>query len=338
MRQAWRVSDVRAAEKALMATLPDGTLMQRAAAGLARRCVLLLEEAAVSTAPRCFLLVGSGDNGGDTLYAGARLAARGARVRALLLAPTGCTWPGSPRCAGRAVSPCVTCPIAPIWCSTASSGSAPAVDCGRRPRRSPAPWPACADAGGSAAAGGRGGRAERRRRGHRRRARRRGDRGRDRDVRLPETRARGGSGRDPGRAGRAGRHRARRDPARRSGDPGAGRRRHRRLVAAARTEFRQVHARGGRRRDRLGALSRRRRAVGGRGAAPARPAWSGMRAAPTRTSCVPIRRWWRRRGWPTPAGCRPGCAVPGSAPTTTPAPSCARCSPPRCRCCWTPTR
>ena len=41
----------------------------------------------MSTAPRVLLLVGSGDNGGDTLYAGARLAARGAQVRALLLSP-----------------------------------------------------------------------------------------------------------------------------------------------------------------------------------------------------------------------------------------------------------
>ena len=84
MRQAWRVADVRAAEKALMAKLPDGTLMQRAAAGLARRCALLLESV---YGARVLLLVGSGDNGGDTLYAGARLAARGAQVRALLLQP-----------------------------------------------------------------------------------------------------------------------------------------------------------------------------------------------------------------------------------------------------------
>src|SRR3954447_2035437 len=87
MRQAWRVADVRAAEKALMATLPGGTLMQRAAAGLARRCVLLLEESGGAYGARVLLLVGSGHNGGDTLYAGARLAARGAQVRALLLNP-----------------------------------------------------------------------------------------------------------------------------------------------------------------------------------------------------------------------------------------------------------
>jgi ADP-dependent NAD(P)H-hydrate dehydratase / NAD(P)H-hydrate epimerase len=87
MRLAWRVADVRAAEKALMATLPDGALMQRAAAGLARRCALLLDETGGVYGASVLLLVGSGDNGGDTLYAGASLAGRGARVCALLLNP-----------------------------------------------------------------------------------------------------------------------------------------------------------------------------------------------------------------------------------------------------------
>ena len=87
MRQAWRVADVRAAEKALMATLPEGTLMQRAAAGLARRCTLLLAESGGVYGAQVLLLIGSGDNGGDALYAGARLAERGAQVRALLLNP-----------------------------------------------------------------------------------------------------------------------------------------------------------------------------------------------------------------------------------------------------------
>ncbi len=87
MREAWRVADVRAAETALMAALPEGTLMQRAAAGLARRCVLVLQDSGGVYGATVVLLVGSGDNGGDTLYAGARLAGRGAQVRALLLDP-----------------------------------------------------------------------------------------------------------------------------------------------------------------------------------------------------------------------------------------------------------
>ncbi|MGW5673151.1 NAD(P)H-hydrate dehydratase, partial [Micromonospora sp. NPDC003776] len=87
MRPVWRVADVRAAEAGLMATLPPGTLMQRAAAGLARRCALLLTDRGGVYGARVLLLVGSGDNGGDTLYAGAHLARRGAAVTALLLTP-----------------------------------------------------------------------------------------------------------------------------------------------------------------------------------------------------------------------------------------------------------
>ncbi|MEU3453311.1 NAD(P)H-hydrate dehydratase [Micromonospora sp. NPDC006766] len=87
MRPVWRVADVRTAEAGLMATLPPGTLMQRAATGLARRCALLLADRGGVYGARVLLLVGSGDNGGDTLYAGARLARRGAAVSALLLTP-----------------------------------------------------------------------------------------------------------------------------------------------------------------------------------------------------------------------------------------------------------
>ncbi|MFR9774726.1 NAD(P)H-hydrate dehydratase [Micromonospora sp. MS34] len=87
MRPVWRVAEVRAAEAGLMGTLPPGTLMQRAAAGLARRCALLLTERGGVYGAQVLLLIGSGDNGGDTLYAGAHLARRGAAVSALLLTP-----------------------------------------------------------------------------------------------------------------------------------------------------------------------------------------------------------------------------------------------------------
>ncbi|MBU8857059.1 MULTISPECIES: NAD(P)H-hydrate dehydratase [unclassified Micromonospora] len=87
MRQVWRVADVRAAEAGLMATLPAGALMQRAAAGLARRCALLLAGRGGVYGARVLVLVGSGDNGGDALFAGAHLARRGAAVTALLLTP-----------------------------------------------------------------------------------------------------------------------------------------------------------------------------------------------------------------------------------------------------------
>ncbi|WP_346092408.1 NAD(P)H-hydrate dehydratase [Streptomyces olivaceiscleroticus] len=84
MRTAYSVEKVRAAERDLMARLPAGALMQRAAAGLAVACADLLGRVYGS---RVVLLVGSGDNGGDALYAGARLARRGAGVRAVLLSP-----------------------------------------------------------------------------------------------------------------------------------------------------------------------------------------------------------------------------------------------------------
>jgi NAD(P)H-hydrate repair Nnr-like enzyme with NAD(P)H-hydrate epimerase domain len=84
MRTAYSVETVRAAERELMDRLPAGALMQRAAAGLAAACAGMLGRTYGS---RVVLLVGSGDNGGDALYAGARLARRGAGVSAVLLSP-----------------------------------------------------------------------------------------------------------------------------------------------------------------------------------------------------------------------------------------------------------
>jgi len=83
MRNAHSVAAVREAESALMANVPEGALMQRAAAGLASVCIGLLPAVYGS---RVVVLAGSGDNGGDALYAGARLAARGAVVTAVAAA------------------------------------------------------------------------------------------------------------------------------------------------------------------------------------------------------------------------------------------------------------
>ncbi|HEU5417223.1 MAG TPA: NAD(P)H-hydrate dehydratase [Streptosporangiaceae bacterium] len=80
MRNAHATADVRTAEQALMSRLPAGTLMSRAAAGLASVCAGLLGQVYGS---RVAILAGSGDNGGDALYAGALLARRGAVVTAL---------------------------------------------------------------------------------------------------------------------------------------------------------------------------------------------------------------------------------------------------------------
>jgi hydroxyethylthiazole kinase-like uncharacterized protein yjeF len=82
MRSAYGVERVRAAEAEAMGRVPEGALMQRAAAGLAAVCADVLGRVYGS---RVVLLVGSGSNGGDALYAGARLARRGAGVTAVLL-------------------------------------------------------------------------------------------------------------------------------------------------------------------------------------------------------------------------------------------------------------
>jgi ADP-dependent NAD(P)H-hydrate dehydratase / NAD(P)H-hydrate epimerase len=88
MRQAYQVAAVRAAERALMDKLPEGTLMRRAAAGLASACAALLaRHPGYVYGARILVLTGTGDNGGDALYAGALLARRGAAVTAITAGP-----------------------------------------------------------------------------------------------------------------------------------------------------------------------------------------------------------------------------------------------------------
>src|SRR5882757_7829660 len=84
MRYAHTVEVVRAAEGAVMARVAEGALMQRAAAGLATVCVEVVGRV---YGARVVVLAGSGSNGGDALFAGARLARRGAAVTAVLLVP-----------------------------------------------------------------------------------------------------------------------------------------------------------------------------------------------------------------------------------------------------------
>ncbi len=88
MRAAWRAAEIRAAERLLMASVSEHTLMARAAAGVARRCAALLAGRGRVYGSRVLLLVGAGNNGGDALFAGALLARRGAVVSALLLDPS----------------------------------------------------------------------------------------------------------------------------------------------------------------------------------------------------------------------------------------------------------
>jgi hydroxyethylthiazole kinase-like uncharacterized protein yjeF len=71
-----------------MALVTDGTLMQRAAAGLAAVCADLLRSGAGGVyGARVVVLAGTGDNGGDALYAGERLARRGAAVTVIQAGP-----------------------------------------------------------------------------------------------------------------------------------------------------------------------------------------------------------------------------------------------------------
>ncbi|BBG04575.1 MULTISPECIES: NAD(P)H-hydrate dehydratase [Pseudonocardia] len=80
----YTADQVRASEGAMAETVADGVLMRRAAGGLAAQ---LREFLGSTYGRRVVLLVGAGDNGGDTLWTGAELRRRGAQVTALLLAP-----------------------------------------------------------------------------------------------------------------------------------------------------------------------------------------------------------------------------------------------------------
>ncbi|MET1061292.1 MAG: bifunctional ADP-dependent NAD(P)H-hydrate dehydratase/NAD(P)H-hydrate epimerase [Aeromicrobium sp.] len=79
MLTAHRVADIRAAEEALAATLPEGELMRRASVGLADRL------GHIPAGEVAVVLVGPGNNGGDALYAAAHLLDRGVRIDLCLL-------------------------------------------------------------------------------------------------------------------------------------------------------------------------------------------------------------------------------------------------------------
>lgn len=88
MDGVYTAEQIRTAETALMATLPAGALMHRAATGLAVHTARVLGRGQGRVyGARVVLAVGAGNNGGDALFAGAWLARRGARVTAVLLDP-----------------------------------------------------------------------------------------------------------------------------------------------------------------------------------------------------------------------------------------------------------
>jgi ADP-dependent NAD(P)H-hydrate dehydratase / NAD(P)H-hydrate epimerase len=88
MRHYYSVDAIRDAEAPLLASLPDGVLMRRAAFGLA---TAILGELTARTGGvagrRVCAVVGSGDNGGDALWAATFARRRGAAADALLLNP-----------------------------------------------------------------------------------------------------------------------------------------------------------------------------------------------------------------------------------------------------------
>lgn len=78
--------DLRQAEQRLLKGKPEGFLMDRAAARLAVVCAELLQESVGHVyGARVAMLVGTGDNGGDALLAGALLRRRGVAVDALIV-------------------------------------------------------------------------------------------------------------------------------------------------------------------------------------------------------------------------------------------------------------
>ncbi|QBS43029.1 NAD(P)H-hydrate dehydratase [Nocardia sp. CS682] len=87
-RGYFTADEVRAAEAELFTRVPDGVPMQRAAHGLATVVAGELRARTGGVAGRSVtLLVGSGDNGGDALWAGSMLRRRGVAVTAVLLNP-----------------------------------------------------------------------------------------------------------------------------------------------------------------------------------------------------------------------------------------------------------
>ncbi|OBF80507.1 bifunctional ADP-dependent (S)-NAD(P)H-hydrate dehydratase/NAD(P)H-hydrate epimerase [Mycobacterium sp. 852002-51163_SCH5372311] len=88
MRHYYSADQIREAEAPLLASLPDGALMRRAAYGLAAEIIReLTARTGGVTGRRLCAVVGSGDNGGDALWAATFLRRRGAAADAVLLKP-----------------------------------------------------------------------------------------------------------------------------------------------------------------------------------------------------------------------------------------------------------
>lgn len=88
MAGVYSADSIRRAEEPLLQALPEGELMQRAAYGLYTHTLQELRRHTGTVAGnRVLLLVGAGNNGGDTLWCGTFLRRRGVAVTAILLNP-----------------------------------------------------------------------------------------------------------------------------------------------------------------------------------------------------------------------------------------------------------
>ena len=306
MRLAHSVAQVRAAEDEVLGRLadqglPPDTLMQRAASGLAYAVADFL---GTVYGRRVRLLVGSGNNGGDALYAGAVLARRGAQVEAVLISPEGVHKTGLAAllAAGGRVWRSDDSPgIGAAQRTNASSRCRDRRDrrnrgsrgTARRSAAGPEGLSGCADRGCRCA--------ERRRRRHRRGAWGACSRRSHGDVRHLQSGASGGSGRCRRAAswnwsiwGCRSRRRSR----------SASRRRCRSAVAEGRSGRAQVQPWSRRAADRFDGVSGCGGAVGRRSRMWAWRAWFGT-SARLRTAY----RLRIRRSWSVLAGCRPGSSA-----------------------------
>ncbi|MCW2594012.1 MAG: nnr [Mycobacterium sp.] len=107
MRHYYTADAIRAAEAPLLQNLPDGVLMRRAAYGLSVAVARKLSADTGGCSGRgVCAIVGSGDNGGDALWAAAFLRRRGVATTAVLLSPDrthGAALAGFTRAGGRIV-------------------------------------------------------------------------------------------------------------------------------------------------------------------------------------------------------------------------------------------
>lgn len=87
MRGAYTAQQVRDTEAGLLRRTAEGALMRRAAFGLAVQARRLLARSGPVAGRTVVLLVGAGNNGGDTLWAGVELRRRAVGVTAVLLDP-----------------------------------------------------------------------------------------------------------------------------------------------------------------------------------------------------------------------------------------------------------